>query len=163
MALYIGNTKYRAISQNTLMNFPIRHERCFEIYPSSFTGVIGTLNNEQNAYTPYTSTNYATITAESGNREVVFLFDTAELLNDITIISVTLKVKVRIFGAGRNVQIYSGTTYKTQQTTQTDTITLTFDLSQWTKSQLSDVRIKEHSNTGDLYFYGATLTIKYEY
>ncbi len=139
------------------------------------------LTNPTRAYTDTSSTNYSTINLTRGSQAetyVYFKFDTSSIPADATIDSVSCDVKIFINNtssgnvATRTIQMFSGTTAKgsTQNATTSATIR-TFSGETWTRSEISDCRVKLYakrgtSNTDTSYYfrlYGAVLTVTYTY
>ena len=150
------------------------------VNPSSYERVAAYgLSNPTNAYTDETSTTYAQIRLTRGSAgavtEVYFGFDTSSIPGNATILSVECKAKVYVSNtanvAARRVQMCSGTTPiggSVNCTTTARVVTLT---GTWTRDELASARIlfygerKTTNLNSDYYFrfYGATLTITYEY
>lgn len=134
------------------------------------------ISNVARGYTDASNTTFATITCDGQGAKayIYYKFDTSQIPDGATIVSVQCKVKLSINGNStttpiKRVQMYTGTTAKGNPTKAT-TATNTFDLDcgDWTLAELRDIRVrpymKEGSTTTARYriaFYGATLTIKY--
>lgn len=155
------------------------------VIPSGYTGnsnlTAGTGNYvPANGYHDHTwSTNYARWTLGSSNTSTVcyvyYTFDTSAVPSDATITSVTATVKAyrnnRVTQSTAGVQLYANTTAKGSAVAGTlGTSATTVDITNggsWTRSELNNLRLRLYgvrsstSNTGYLYFYGATVTINY--
>lgn len=128
------------------------------LYPNGYTELDGTIANSGNAYTPYDTTTQATVTG----RSCKFTFDMSSLPSDSTIVSAACIVTVQIGASARNIVMWAGNTKKTSQSVHIAKETKTFDLSSWNVNELKSIALQiTHSSTGAMYFYGATLTIKY--
>ena len=139
------------------------HGGTLEVYPSSYTGLIDSIIDPQNGYTSYTSSNYATVTASSGNREIYFEFDTSSVPQGITITSATCTTKVIIGGSGKNVTMFNGSSLIERKSVSPGQQTVTFVFSDLSVNKFGNLKIRIHSNNADFKFYGATLTINYEF
>lgn len=151
-------------------------EVTLSVNPSSYSG---TANNPEGAYDSETTTDYATTYLTKGaNAETYcyFKFNTSSLPANATIVSVECKAKAYInnvtasYIATRQIRMYSGTTAKGTAQTLTNSATIfTFSGETWSRSELSDVRVRIYAKRGtgsvnsnfQMRFYGATLTIKY--
>ena len=140
-------------------------------YTHSGTG----LTEQANAYTSETSTTAARVrvtTTTGGTTSTYLHFNTSSIPQDAVIVSVTCKAKTYISSTTgintRSVRMYSGSTAKgTAQTLTGSAKTFTFSGVDWTRSELSDARIRiwatrtSGTTTSFMFFYGATLTVKY--
>lgn len=159
------------------------HTGTLSVNPSDYIRVSAYgLSDAANAYDDETSTTYAMIRLTRGTSgavtEVYYTFDTSSIPANATIDSVQCKAKVFISNATssrvatRQVQMFSGTTAKGDPQNATTTVGVrTFSDVTWTRSELEDARIRFYGVRGtsslnsDYYFrfYGATLTVTYEY
>ena len=158
--------------------------------PATFTGVPTSYDeNDKSWYsasnldrglTDSDSTTYATIYAARGNNAetwIYYKFDTSLIPAGATIKSITCTVKA-MYNANNTimpihtVQLYSGTTAKgSASSIGTSASVRTLNVGDWTRQELNDVRVKLYMQrsttqaTTSYYarFYGATLTIEYEY
>lgn len=145
----------------------------FTANPSSYSGNI--LTNATDAYSDETSTNGARVrvTTTAGNTTSdYFIFNTSSIPANAVILSVTCKAKTYISSTNgispRSVCMYSGSTAKgTAQTLTGSVKTFTFSGVDWTRDELSNARIRiwatrtSGTTTSFMFFYGATLTVKY--
>lgn len=145
----------------------------FTANPSSHSGT--GLTEPTNAYTDETSTTAARVrvTTTSGGTTSTYLhFNTSSIPQDAVIVSVTCKAKTYISSttniSPRSVCMYTGTTAKGSAQTLTGSAkTFTFSGVDWTRSELSNARIRiwatrtSGTTTSFMLFYGATLTVKY--
>lgn len=139
-------------------------------------------SNTTYGYTAHTSDICAGIKLKNGsNAETYryFKFDTSEIPQDATIISVSCQAKANIsvttasVVATKYLQMAYGTTLKGSPSNFTSTSVTTFDLScgSWTRAELDNIGIKVYAKRGTsqtssavyIYFYGATLTVQYSY
>lgn len=159
------------------------HTGSLAVNPSGYIRVAAySLSDVANAYDDETSTTYALIRLTRGTSgavtEVYYTFDTSSIPANATIDSVECKAKVYFNTskgtkiANRDVQMFSGTTAKGDPQNATTTVGVrTFSGVTWTRSELEDARIRFYGVRGtsnlssDYYFrfYGATLTVTYEY
>lgn len=128
-----------------------------------------------NGYADSSSTSYARFSLSTSTAGYTYYtFDTSAIPPTATITSVTAKAKVRINSTGRvtdtNIQLYSGTTAKGSSSTYASTLStnvVTLTPGTWTRSELSDLRIRIGATGGTstqskyIYFYGADVTITY--
>lgn len=145
----------------------------FSVNPSSYTG--NSLSNASNAYTSETSTSAAraTITkVAGGTTSDYYVFNTSSLPQDAVIVSVECKAKAYISSTTnitpRSLCMYTGTTQKGSPKTITGSNQIfTFSGETWTRAELSNVSIRAWATrasgtaTSYIFFYGATLTVKY--
>ena len=134
-----------------------------------------------NAYTDSSSTNYFQINLTRGNGAVTHMalnFDTSSIPANATIKSITCTAKCYCSNtqanhvATRDIQLYSGDTAKgTAYSMTASTTVFTITAGIWTRTELNNAKIVLHcvrgsnSTTSSYYlrFYGATLSIEYEY
>lgn len=152
-------------------------------YPSgldSTNSVYDSASNIETGYNPATNTSYAQFNATKGaNAETwVYYTFTPNLPNGATITGISCEAKsyitnTRAFSV-RTIQLYTGTTAKGSSealTTISETFSFTETVSDWTVSELNNIRVVLHavrgtSNTSTDYyvrFFGATLTIGYTF
>lgn len=155
-----------------------------EVYPSSYDSdhAYYSVSNITRAYNPATHTsNYAQINLTRGSGAITYIyfkFDTSSIPDNATILSVACQARMRIststasYVATRQIQMFSGTTAMGDPTTVPNSnTTLTLSPGTWTRDEMKDARIRLYavrgtSNTSTNYafvFYGATLTVTYEY
>ena len=157
------------------------------LHPSSYIskdvdGAWYSLSNASNAYASTSSTSYASIGLSRGNNAetyIYFTFDTSSIPANATIDSIACMAKVYISNGSatavptKNFQLFSGTTAKgTAYSNFTNSAkTITLDVGTWTRSELSDTRIRFYAQRGTsststsilARLYGADLTITYSY
>ena len=136
-----------------------RQQGTLTVYPSSYDGN-GTVQNASRGYTSATSTSYATVVANTGY--VTWRFNTSALPAGATILSASCRAKGAIGGSDRSANMVAGDTIKnTISNPSTSTQTFTFDLSSWAVEDFANIGFR--ALPGYILFYGATLTINYEY
>ena len=164
--------KEAVIVEGTFSGHPTSYDSGYSAY--SVSG----LNQGQ---TDATSTNYATINLTRGSRaetSIYYNFDTSSIPANATIKSVTCRAKCYISTTNSNrivtreVRLYSGSTAKgSAATVSNSTSAFRVTAGTWTRAELTNAKIRVHavrgtSNTNTNYyfrFYGATLTVEYEY
>ena len=164
--------KQTVIIEGTFSGHPTSYDSDYSAY--SVSGL-------NQGYTDSTSTNYATINLTRGSRAVTefyYLFDTSSIPANATIKSVTCTAKCYISNANNNrvptrqIQQFSGTNAKgSAHTLSTSTTAFSLTAGTWTRQELEDARIRMYAVRGTsqtttsiyLRFYGATLTVEYEY
>lgn len=134
-----------------------------------------------NGYSDSESDTYAQFilnTGSSANTYIYYNFDTSEIPNNATIISVSCKAKAYVsststrYVSTRQIQMCTGTTTKgSSSNVSTSSNEITLSTGNWTLSELRNAKIRlygkrgSRSTTSTSYyfrFYGATLTINYE-
>lgn len=155
-----------------------RQEHTITLYPSSYDTENyswRTSSNISRGYTSSSSTTKATfgIPKPYGEAYVYYKFDTSSIPNGAEIVSVACTAKAAAEGNStttptKQIQMATGTTLKGTATTIGSSASVrSLDVGTWTLAELRDIRIRPYAKTGntsssyDLYFYGATLTIKY--
>lgn len=155
---------------------PVQHT--LTVYPSSYDTEHYSwysTSNLSRGYTSASSTTYAQINgnANGGEGYIYYKFDTSQIPNGATIDSVSCSVKLGINGNStttpiKRVQMFTGTTAKGTATTATTTVkTYDLDCGDWTLEEIRDIRVRPYMKEGNttahytIFFYGATLTIKY--
>ena len=140
-----------------------------QVIPSSLVDNNGTITNQNNGLSNTDSTTYAEINGQD-DYYMIYGFDVSEIPQNATINSVSCSAKVEhthtrtTYGS---VQLYSGSTAKGSASTFRTTETVNLTTGTWTRSELSNIRIRIGStytgNTTTYYtrFYGADLTINY--
>lgn len=147
------------------------YEVTLNLVPSSLIESNGTVVNSGNALTNADSTTYAQISGKS-QYYMVFGFDVSSIPQNAEIISVECVVKAEHTRTGTTyyttAQLYAGSTAKgTQSTFGSPAMTVNLTTGTWTRSELSNIRIRIGStynggtNTYQTRFYGASLTIVY--
>lgn len=157
--------------------------KTFSAVPSSVdtTNTAGSASNTANGYTSHESTTTARIALKTGSRADTYryyCFDTSEIPDGVTIISVSCLAKAYIsnvntsYVTSRKIQMYSNLTPKgTAQNLTTTTTTFNFNDGTWTLEELRNARVGLTATRGTssttssiyIYFYGATLTVQYSY
>lgn len=140
--------------------------------PSQYIqGGSGTISNTNNGLTDVSSTTYAQCGGQSG-QYLIYGFDTTTIPSNATIISVECSAKVEHTHGNTtygSVQLYYGTTAKGSASTFRTTSVVNLNCGTWTREELQNIRIRIGNNysggTTSYYtrFYGANLTITYEY
>ena len=137
--------------------------------PSSLASSSGTVTDSSNGLTNSSSTTYAQTGGQSG-QYLIYSFDVSSIPSNATIISVACTAKAQhthnntTYGA---IQLYSGSTAKGTASTFRATTTMDLDCGSWTRSELSNIRIRiGNTYTGGTTtyytrFYGADLTVVY--
>lgn len=155
-----------------------RQEHTLTLNPSSYDTENHSWSSSSNisrGYTSSGSTTYARfgIPKPYGKAYVYYKFDTSSIPDGAEIVSVSCKAKAAASGNStttpvKQIQMATGTTLKGTATNISSTATeRTLDVGDWTLAELRDIRIRPYAKTGNttsnyyLYFYGATLTIKY--
>ena len=171
--IFLGTTEIEKAYLGDTLVFQGKPVFTFSVVPSS-SGGTSTVSNAARAYTDETSTTYAN--PRLGGQNVAnswyFKFNTSSLPADATIVSVSCKAKANLTGTTsitpRTIGLYSGSTLKGSTQTLTNKASVfTFSGATWTLSELADARVTVYAtrtNTSSspwLYFYGATLTVKY--
>lgn len=154
-------------------------EHTITLHPSSYDTLNYrwySISNVARGYADASSTTYSQITCDTYGADafIHYKFDTSQIPDGATILSVECKVKLSINGNAtttpiKRVQMFTGLTAKgTPTTAATATTTYDLDCGDWTLAELRDIRVrpymKEGTSTASRYriaFYGATLTIKY--
>lgn len=145
----------------------------FTANPSSYSG--SSLTNATDAYNDETNTNGArarVTTTAGGTTSDYFIFNTSSIPANAVILSVSCKAKSYISSttniSPRSICMYSGTTAKGSAQTLTGSAKVfTFSGVAWTRSELSSARVRvwatrtSGTTTSFIFFYGATLTVKY--
>lgn len=150
--------------------------------PSGNTGAsnMGTstsTNAVSNGYTDHTSTTYASLTPSSTTTTgyIYYTFSIGGIPSNATINSVSCQAKIRINNTSRvtntAIQLYTNTTAKgssqTFSSTSTSNVVTINGGTSWTTTEINNIRLRiagrkgSSSQTGTIYFYGATLTISY--
>lgn len=137
------------------------------------------ITRPQNAYSSETSTSSATINLKRGSQAetwVYFNFNTSSIPANATITEVSCKAKIYIgstsstYISSRGIILCSGTTEKGDSANIPGSAsTLTISGGSWTRAEMNDARIKIYAKRTTssvnsnfaIYFYGATLTVKY--
>ncbi len=126
-----------------------------------------------NGLTETESTTYARLTLSPTERHIIYSFDTSEIPNDVSILSVDCQVHAYVTSTSTNIttksaQLYAGTTAKGSTTTipTTDSTWAISDVGTWTVSEIHNIRIRLDgyyggSSTYYIRFYGANLTVTY--
>ena len=155
----------------------------FTGHPTSYDSdhAYASISSAANGYADSDSTNYATINLTTGSRATTYMyykFDTSSIPANATIKSVSCTCKCYISNtnsnriATRQVRLYSGTTAKgSAETVSNSTDEFEITAGTWSRSELNDARIRLYAvrgtnqTSGSQYFrfYGATLTVEYEY
>ena len=156
-----------------------RQEHTITLHPTSYDTENYSwysISNVARGYTDASSTTYSQITCDTYGSEayIHYKFDTSQIPDGATIVSVECRAKLLINGNStttpmKKVQMFTGLTAKGNPTTASSSATTyTLDVGDWTLAELRDIRVrpymKEGTNTSSRYyirFYGATLTIKY--
>lgn len=153
------------------------------LYPAAFvSGAYQSISNQNNPVgKSSSSTSYVNAYLKTGSRaetNLIYSFDVSSIPEDAIITSVTCSAKAYISNtqsnriSTRTVQLYSGSTAKgSAYTFSTSTTAFNLSCGTWTRDELKNCRIvvkaiRGTSNTTTNYyirFYGATLTIKYDY
>lgn len=121
------------------------------------------------------TSNYARLSLSTSTTGYIYwTFDVSEIPSDATITSVTGTVTVRVSSTSRvtdtKCQLFNGTTAKGSNKTFASTTasnTVTLDAGSWTRSELSNLRLKiggtgsSSSQSKYIYFYGASIVISY--
>ena len=177
------NSVTRQVTVKQLKKATVIVEGTFSGHPTSYDSDYSaySVSGLNQGYTDSTSTNYATINLARGSRAVTefyYLFDTSSIPANATIKSVTCTAKCYISNANNNrvptrqIQLFSGTTAKgSAHTLSTSTTAFSLTAGTWTRPELEDARIRMYAvrgtsqTTTSIYirFYGATLTVEYEY
>lgn len=155
-----------------------RQEHTITLHPTSYDTENHSwysISNVSNGYAFATSSTVATITCDGqgASAYIYYKFDTSQIPDGATIVSVECEVKLSINGNStttptKRVQMFTGTTAKGTPTTATTAInTFDLDCGEWTLAELRDIRVRPYMKEGSttsryrIAFYGATLTIKY--
>lgn len=119
------------------------------------------------------STTYARLNLSPTERYIIYSFDTSEIPNDVSILSVDCQVHAYVTSTSTNIttksaQLYAGTTAKGSTTTipTSDSTWAISNVGTWTASEIHDIRIRLDgyyggSSTYYIRFYGANLTVTY--
>ena len=134
----------------------------------------GTVSNPAKGYDGETTTNYAQLAVsktKGATSYIYFNFNTSSIPANATIDSVQCKAKAFVSVSTSitpSIQMFSNTTGKgSAQTLTTTATTFTFSGETWSRSELSNARVRVQatrnsgSTTSYLRFYGATLTVTY--
>ena len=167
------------VDNSTIIN-PIA-EQTATFIPSSFIQSESSYAYESKTYTigngltDKDSTTYAQFvltTTASSTSKMVYKFNCSSIPRNAIITSVSCNAKVRLyktFTTSKTIQIYNGNTAKgTSSTLPTSVTNLTLNCGNWTRDELDDIKLVintvRNTNTGEnyVYFYGATLTVKYK-
>lgn len=172
----VGNVQ-RQLTINQAAGGPQEHT--ITLHPSSYDTENHSwysASNISRGYTSDTSTTYATITCDGNGAEafIHYKFDTSQIPDGATIVSVECKVKLSINGNStttpiKRVQMFTGLTAKgTPTAAGSSATTYDLDCGDWTLAELRDIRVRPYMKEGNsttsryrIAFYGATLTIKY--
>ena len=163
-----------ATIQDTFNGYPVSYDEDTAQWYSTSQSI-------NNAYDGSDSSNYFQINLTRGSGAETYLalnFDTSSIPSNATIKSVTCTAKCYCSNtqsnrvATRNIQLYSGSTAKgSAYTLSASTTAFSLDCGTWTRAELNNAKIVLHcvrgsnSTTSSYYlrFYGATLSIEYEY
>ena len=143
--------------------------KTISLIPNSLVDSSGTVTDSENGLTDTSSDTYSQLLLRSGTY-MEYSFDTSGIPSDAVIDSVSCRAKGCVYGTSSNyanVQLYSGSTAKGSTTNlSTNGTVTTIDLTcgTWTRSEISDTRIRitstyTRNNNYYAYFYGAELTI----
>lgn len=159
------------------------HRETITLYPSAFvSGSYSSITNQNNPVGKGSnSTSYVNAYIRTGNSaasNLVYAFDCSSIPAEARITSVTCTAKAYISNtqsnriATRNIQLYSGTTAKgSAHAISTSTTAFSITCGTWTREELDSCLIRidivrgTNNTTTNYYvrFYGATLTISYEW
>lgn len=153
-------------------------------YPSGLVASLadGSITNQNNPVGKDSSnTTYAQCYLRMGSSSDSYMtygFDLSDIPDGATIVSVSCTAKAYISNTNssrittRQIQMFSGSTAKgTASTISTSTTAITMSVGTWTLAELRNARIRIYAKRGSsstttnyyLRFYGATLTVVYEY
>ena len=180
-----GNEVTRQVTVVQAAKVPVVVEGSFSGHPVSYdadtTQWYSATGSFDNAYTDADSANYLNIYLTRGSNAVTYMalnFDTSEIPANATIKSVTCEAKAYMSNtqsnrvATRKIQLYSGSTAKgTAYNMISSTTKFKITAGDWTREELDNVKIvincvrgtNQTSNNYYVRFYGATLTVEYEY
>lgn len=153
-------------------------EKTLTLYPSSYDTENYSwysASNISNGYASAASSSYAQLTNAGSYAEcyIFYKFDTSQIPNGATILSVECSVKALANGNStttpqKKIQLFTGTTAKGSASNMTSSLnTIALDAGDWTLAELRDIRVRAYTKAGSttsryyIRFYGATLTIKY--
>lgn len=138
--------------------------------PSTYVGGSGTITNSANGLGGTDSETYSQLLLRRGTY-MEYSFDTSSIPSDATINSISCQVKgcVTRGSSAATVQLYTGNTAKgstTNLATNSNITTSSLTCGTWTRSELSDARIRivsTYTSTTTYYanFYGADLVVNY--
>ena len=137
--------------------------------PSSLVSSSGTVTDSSNGLTNSSSDTYAQAGGQSG-QYLIYSFDVSSIPSNATIVSVECTAKAQHTHSSTtygSIQLYSGSTAKGTASTFRATTTMDLNCGSWTRSELSDIRIRiGNTYTGGTTtyytrFYGADLTVVY--
>ena len=126
-----------------------------------------------NGLTGTESTTYARLNLSPTQRYIIYSFDTSEIPNDASILSVECQVHAYVTSTSSNIttksaQLYAGTTAKGSTTTipTTNSTWTISNVGTWTVSEIHNIRLRfdgyySGSSTYYIRFYGANLTVTY--
>lgn len=148
---------------------PVQQQSIDSFIPSELIDSNGTVTDPNNGLTNEASTTYAQTNGKY-NYYLLYGFDTSSIPQNVIINSVSCVAKVQHTRNNTNgeVQLYYGSTPKGSVSTfGNTTATINLDCGEWTREELSNIRIRIGNNynggTTTYYtrFYGATLSINY--
>lgn len=178
-----GNEVTRQVTVVQAAKEAVVVEDTFSGHPTSYDSdhAYASISSAANGYSDSDSTNYATINLTTGSRATTYIyykFDTSSIPANATIKSVSCTCKCYISNTNskrietRQVRLYSGATAKgSAETVSNSTDEFEITAGTWSRSELNDARIRLYAvrgtnqTSGSQYFrfYGATLTVEYEY
>ena len=147
----------------------ILEKKTSSFIPSSLVSSSGTVTDSNNGLTNSSSTTYAQAGGQSG-QYLIYSFDVSSIPSNATIVSVECTAKAQHTHSSTtygSIQLYSGSTAKGTASTFRATTTMDLDCGSWTRSELSNIRIRiGNTYTGGTTtyytrFYGADLTVVY--
>lgn len=164
-----------AIVEVTVSAYPTSHDTVNISYESIEEG-----SPISNGYTDSNSTTYCRLYLKTGAQAETYIyykFDFSSIPENATIKSITATAKIQISSTGtaiaaRQVQLATGTTLKGESgAAGTSATTRTLTPGTWTRAELQDARVRFYarrsnsstSNSYNMRFYGATMTVTYEY